>query len=401
MIPTTFFTALVALVATTQAHMEMKWPPALSGRYNGFTIKQDNNNHAPLSPDGSNFPCRGHLSDLGTPAGKSVVTWNAGSEYSFTIVGAIEAPNAPAFHNGGSCQAALSYDSGKTWKVIHSYQGACPTSTGGQFKFNVPSDAKDGAAVFGWLWWNHTGNREMYMNCASVTIASGSGPAPAIPFEKRPDIFRANIGNGCTTADETDVFFPNPGPDVTTVGTKKGNTFSGECSSEAPAGPVDAAGSADPASSSGAPPSSVQSPAPTAAPAKGAGADSAADGGIFTTTVTIAVVASSLDPTSGPSNLPSSSAFSASSKLPSTVPSSIPSGMPSGNPSSSAFTVSTNGECGGTTTCLGSVFGDCCSKWGWCGSTADYCGAGCTSDFGKCEAVAGRSAAIRGRHVRL
>jgi hypothetical protein len=48
MISTTFITALVALVAMAEAHMEMKWPPALSGRYNGFTVKQDNDNHAPL-----------------------------------------------------------------------------------------------------------------------------------------------------------------------------------------------------------------------------------------------------------------------------------------------------------------------------------------------------------------
>ncbi|KAH9214127.1 hypothetical protein DL95DRAFT_301065 [Leptodontidium sp. 2 PMI_412] len=325
MLSTTFITALVALVTTASAHMEMKWPPALSSRYNGFTVTQDNNNHAPLSPDGSNFPCRSHLSDLGTPAGASVVTWNAGAEYNFTITGAIDAPNSPAFHNGGSCQAALSYDGGKTWKVIHSYQGACPTSTGGAFKFNVPSDAKAGGAVFAWLWWNHTGNREMYMNCASVTIADGSGPAPAVPFANRPDIFKANIGNGCKTADEVDVFFPSPGPDVTTVGTKKENTYTGNCGSAAPAGDV------------GPPSAPVQSPTPTTAPAQGPGS------------------------------------------------------------------VSTNGECGGTTTCMGSAFGNCCSKWGWCGSTADYCSddAGCMSGFGTCGGVSSRSAAIRGRHFLI
>ncbi|KAH7410795.1 hypothetical protein BKA64DRAFT_363920 [Cadophora sp. MPI-SDFR-AT-0126] len=373
MISTTFFTALVALVALAEAHMEMKWPPALSGRYNGFTVKQDNDNHAPLSPDGSNFPCRSHLSDLGTAAGASVVTWNAGSEYNFTITGAVEAPTNPAFHNGGSCQAALSYDGGKTWKVIHSYQGACPTSTGGSFKFNVPSDAETGAAVFAWLWWNHTGNREMYMNCASVTISSGSGPAPAIPFAQRPDIFKANIGNGCTTTDETDVFFPNPGPDVTTVGTKKGNTFSGNCGSAAPASPADSAGSSGSSSSA---PSSVQSPTLTIAPAQGgADSDSTANGRIRTSTVPIVVIV--------------------------TATASAPIYGPSSVPSDSAFTVSTNGECGGKQTCMGSVYGNCCSKWGWCGSTADYCGAGCMSDFGKCEGVSGRSVAIRGRQFRI
>ncbi|KAL5318713.1 hypothetical protein ACEPPN_013777 [Leptodophora sp. 'Broadleaf-Isolate-01'] len=363
MLSTTFITALVALVTTASAHMEMKWPPALSSRYNGFTVTQDNNNHAPLSPDGSNFPCRSHLSDLGTPAGASVVTWNAGAEYNFTITGAIDAPNSPAFHNGGSCQAALSYDGGKTWKVIHSYQGACPTSTGGAFKFNVPSDAKAGGAVFAWLWWNHTGNREMYMNCASVTIADGSGPAPAVPFANRPDIFKANIGNGCKTADEVDVFFPSPGPDVTTVGTKKENTYTGNCGSAAPAGDV------------GPPSAPVQSPTPTTAPAQGPGSGAGADGSSAPTSVVIIGV----------------------------IPSSAPTYAPSGVPTNSAFTVSTNGECGGTTTCMGSAFGNCCSKWGWCGSTADYCSddAGCMSGFGTCGGVSSRSAAIRGRHFLI
>ncbi|KAH7346490.1 hypothetical protein BKA65DRAFT_502578 [Rhexocercosporidium sp. MPI-PUGE-AT-0058] len=297
MLSTTFITALVALITTASAHMEMKWPPALSGRYNGFTVTQDNNNHAPLSPDGSDFPCRSHLSDLGTPAGASVVTWNAGAEYNFTITGAIEAPTAPAFHNGGSCQAALSYDGGKTWKVIHSYQGACPTSTGGSFKFNIPSDAETGGAVFAWLWWNHTGNREMYMNCASVTIASGSGPVPAVPFAKRPDIFRANIGNGCKTADEVDVIFPNPGPDVTTVGPKKENTFTGNCGFVAPAGDA------------GSPSPPAQSPAPTTAPAQGPGSGAVAnDSGTQTSIVIIGVLPSSA-PTNAPSGVPSNSAW--------------------------------------------------------------------------------------------
>jgi hypothetical protein len=45
-----------------------------------------------------------------------------------------------------------------------------------------------------------------------------------------------------------------------------------------------------------------------------------------------------------------------------------------------------DGACGGTTgqTCLGSVFGDCCSEYGYCGNTAVYCSAGCQSAFGTC-----------------
>ncbi|KLU86886.1 hypothetical protein MAPG_05893, partial [Magnaporthiopsis poae ATCC 64411] len=49
--------------------------------------------------------------------------------------------------------------------------------------------------------------------------------------------------------------------------------------------------------------------------------------------------------------------------------------------------VSQDGSCGGKrgATCLGSVFGDCCSQYGWCGSTSAYCGTGCQPGFGKCN----------------
>ncbi|KAF2471824.1 uncharacterized protein BDR25DRAFT_342443 [Lindgomyces ingoldianus] len=56
--------------------------------------------------------------------------------------------------------------------------------------------------------------------------------------------------------------------------------------------------------------------------------------------------------------------------------------------------VSLDGSCGGTggQTCLGSVFGDCCSEYGYCGNTALYCSTGCQSAFGTCTTPAKRSA---------
>lgn len=49
--------------------------------------------------------------------------------------------------------------------------------------------------------------------------------------------------------------------------------------------------------------------------------------------------------------------------------------------------VSMDATCGSTTgnTCLGSIFGNCCSPNGWCGSTTYYCGNGCLSGFGSCS----------------
>jgi hypothetical protein len=43
-----------------------------------------------------------------------------------------------------------------------------------------------------------------------------------------------------------------------------------------------------------------------------------------------------------------------------------------------------DGVCGGGYTCLGSVYGDCCSEVGYCGNTTEYCGEGCNPVFGKC-----------------
>ncbi|GAB7346912.1 hypothetical protein MBLNU459_g1983t2 [Dothideomycetes sp. NU459] len=71
------------------------------------------------------------------------------------------------------------------------------------------------------------------------------------------------------------------------------------------------------------------------------------------------------------------------------------SALPSTSKSSSSSTssaaasptaVSTDASCGGTTgfTCQGSTFGNCCSKYGFCGSTNAYCGTDCQSGFGTC-----------------
>ena len=46
----------------------------------------------------------------------------------------------------------------------------------------------------------------------------------------------------------------------------------------------------------------------------------------------------------------------------------------------------TNGQCGNGVTCAGSPYGDCCSTRGWCGSGSSYCSAStCQPSFGKCQ----------------
>ncbi|KAG9257488.1 uncharacterized protein F5Z01DRAFT_392097 [Emericellopsis atlantica] len=207
--------ALFGLAGLASAHMEMKNPPPFRSKFNDFTTDVDYSMTSPLNAGGSDFPCKGYQSLMGTPQGQSVINYQPGQTYTFTITGGTP-------HNGGSCQASLSYDSGKTWTVIHSYIGNCPISAGDtNYDFTVPNDTPAGEALFGWSWFNQVGNREMYMNCAVVTIGGGKkradvdARAPGDAFTSRPAMFVANVGNGCGTAEGKDLEFPNPGPDVT------------------------------------------------------------------------------------------------------------------------------------------------------------------------------------------
>lgn len=51
--------------------------------------------------------------------------------------------------------------------------------------------------------------------------------------------------------------------------------------------------------------------------------------------------------------------------------------------------ISYNGECGASNglTCMSSIFGNCCSKDGTCGASSRHCGDGCQSDFGICTSM--------------
>lgn len=251
----TFAAGLLAALAGSQvvsAHMEMTYPPPFRSKHNpnaGSNI--DYSMTSPLSNDGSNYPCKGYHSDMGSPAGASTATFAPGSTYNFTIAGG-------AAHGGGSCQASLSYDGGKTFTVIKSIIGGCPLSS--NYDFTIPPDAQSGQAIFSWSWQNNLGNREFYQNCAPVTIGGGSAKRTVVPraqaFSTRPQIFLANLGNGCTTVESADVVYPNPGPDVQDNGGKQAPP-TGNCGPAAPGG---GAGSPAPV-----PSSPVQ--APTQAPA--------------------------------------------------------------------------------------------------------------------------------------
>lgn len=194
--------------------MLMSYPAPLRATFNPYTGSNgDSDITTPLAADGSNFPCRGALKVLGTDEAKPVVSWTAGEKYNLTISG-----GAP--HGGGSCQAAISNDQGKTFTVIHTWIGGCPGLDGldSSFDFHLPSDTPEGELVFAWTWFNRLGNREMYMDCSSIEVTGGSGSEP-VAFANRPSLFIANI-NGCKTVDSKDVIIPNQGPDVTENGSE-------------------------------------------------------------------------------------------------------------------------------------------------------------------------------------
>lgn len=213
-----FTTSILALAGLAAGHMAMTDPAPYRSKKNPNVPSSDwdYNMVDPLAASGTNFPCKGYHSAFGTPAGKSVKTYIAGQKASITIEGG-------ASHGGGSCQVALSSDKAATWKVMHSWIGNCPVQGSGTFDFTVPSDTPSGEYIFAWTWFNKIGNREMYMNCATVTITGASAKmrrAPAaVAFSARPNIFVANVGNGCSTKEGADLLFPDPGPDVTNVST--------------------------------------------------------------------------------------------------------------------------------------------------------------------------------------
>lgn len=69
------------------------------------------------------------------------------------------------------------------------------------------------------------------MNCAAVTISGGGGKG----LSDLPEIFQANLGNGCETVPSKDLLFPTPGNDVAIVNSAATAPV-GPCGLNAPAG---------------------------------------------------------------------------------------------------------------------------------------------------------------------
>ncbi|KAL9045020.1 MAG: hypothetical protein Q9214_001885 [Letrouitia sp. 1 TL-2023] len=258
-------------------------------------------NNSPLAADGSDFPCKQRSGVYDAEGANNIMP--IGSTQKLKFLGG-------ATHGGGSCQIALTKDLEPTkdsqWMVIQSIVGGCPSAAAGnlndnaastgasEFPYTIPQGIAAGKYTLAWTWFNKIGNREMYMNCAPVTVTGGSKRRDVNETEqyttdevfakrenKFPNLFKANIGNGCTTADSEDLQFPNPGESVSKAGA--GSASGSGSGSPSAAAPSPAATSVIAIPPEGAPGSSAPSAAAPvasqAAPASTGSASSSSGSG--------------------------------------------------------------------------------------------------------------------------
>lgn len=255
--------------------------------------------NSPLNADGSDFPCKMRKGVYDRSANN---VYEQGSTQRLALQGS-------AVHGGGSCQLSITTDlepdKNSDWRTFKSIEGGCPAKgvvgnlDGGpglegpnKYDFTIPKELASGNYTLAWTWFNKVGNREMYMNCAPLTV-TGSGGSSSF-LSTLPNMFVANLGNGCSTKETTDLEFPNPGKDV--------DRFNGATSVFL--GPLGDAACQQPTGGNGGGPSpTAGQPAPTKAPAA-------------TSKVTQAPAPSANRPTKSSKTLPGGAFITVSSKQP-------------------------------------------------------------------------------------
>ncbi|KAE8446041.1 hypothetical protein EG329_012549 [Mollisiaceae sp. DMI_Dod_QoI] len=375
--------AVLGLATIGRSHMIMNTPVP----YGKSTL-----NNSPLLADGSDFPCKQRTGVYSAEGASN--TMPLGSSQSLAFTGS-------ATHGGGSCQISITYDQAptksSTWKVIHSIEGGCPikgvAGNNGDsadavdpdtYSFTIPTSLPTGTATLAWTWFNKIGNREMYMNCAPVTLTASSSKRSdedelmernytmlmerdTSAYNALPDMFTANIGNNCGTVDSTDLKFPAPGDSVeqdgTATATPVAPTGSG-CGSTA------AGGAATVGSSGSSATSAVASKATSAA---AAASSPAVTGGVFITVassqVTSAPVASSTPVASAVSSAQASTPVASSSTPASTGSTST----------GSATTAGTACTTEGMWNCIGGTAYQQCASGTWSAVMQLAAGTTCTA----------------------
>lgn len=233
---------------------------------------------APLNPTGTDFPCK--KGDAGYSA-KGTANATVGQPIQISFKGS-------AVHSGGSCQIVLSKDDFASlaptskFKVIYSIMGGCPGVSGADNTYSVPipTEVSSGSYTMGWTWFNKVGNREMYMNCASMAITGGKGSEA--DFETLPDMAVYNIKsvNDCGTSETGDVQFPNPGKYVLTGPGFAPKPPTGSCATGGGGGGAIAPGTST-GGGSVAPPAGVPSGPPTSETSGAGGSTGGFDDGQY------------------------------------------------------------------------------------------------------------------------
>jgi hypothetical protein len=341
--------AASGLISTAHAHMKLSSPVP----YGKSTL-----NNSPLAADGSDFPCKQRPGVYALEGALEQNTMQIGQPQTLSFTGG-------ATHGGGSCQVSITEDKEPTkdskWSVIHSIEGGCPAATEGNlsgdpesavagvFTYKIPDSVKPGQYTLAWTWFNRIGNREMYMDCAPINVVAGAqkrhippqGQSVAKRAPALPDMFVANIGNGCSTVETKDLKFPNPGESVQKAGT----------------GPLEPPVCQN--GNGGSPARDEATPPPASSPA-----ESGVEAGEFEeSTVVVVNVAPTTAPASAPARAPAPSSAPASAPAPSQsaaplatttpVPAPAPAPAPASAPAPSAGSSNSNNSSapgGGCTT---------------------------------------------------
>jgi hypothetical protein len=354
------------------AHMIMSSPTPYS---------KDSLNNSPLAADGSDFPCKLRDNAFEAPATETII--GIGESHALFFEGS-------ATHGGGSCQISLTEDQqpskSSSWKVIKSFEGGCPANVEGnlaegtvdsaQFSFTIPDGISAGKYTLAWTWFNRIGNREMYMNCAPITVSGGSSKRSAEELEKRaatfPPLFVANV-NGCTTTEGVDIRFPQPGEYV---------EYDGEAPNLAPESDVACKGT--PTFGASGVTSSGSSSSGSSSASSDSGSSSAPAGSIPTTTASATV-----DPIPVPSasSEPSAPEPVASSSVVVPAPAATSSASSSSGSSSSSSSGALTGACSteGEWNCIDRTSFQRCANGAWTltqqMATGTQCGAGQCTEF--------------------
>ncbi|KAJ5517888.1 hypothetical protein N7453_000310 [Penicillium expansum] len=355
-----FITKVIAALmgaSMVNAHMIMNTPTPYS---------KDSLNNSPLAADGSDFPCKLRDNAFEAPSTETILAIGESHPLAFT---------GSATHGGGSCQISLTTDlkpsKSSEWKVIKSFEGGCPANVDGNmsggpdvadpytFNFTIPDGISAGKYTLAWTWFNRIGDREMYMNCAPITVS-------ALPeeLERRaasfPPMFVANV-NGCTTPDNVDIRFPQPGDYVEYDGEPANLAKEG---SEACTGTATFGGSGDTTSSSS---------SDSASSSSGSASGSASSGSVSSGSVSSGSVSSGSASSASPAAPVESASVAAALASAAPVPEAIPSSAPADpEPTSSsaaspapATTSSPSSSGSASSSSSGALTGSCSTEGQW------------------------------------